>query len=82
MPTGGTLQNLTVATNSNLNVQITVMVYVNGNPTSMTCNFTSNGCVDTHTWPVNAGDTVTVVASTTGSVPAGILTIRAAWEKQ
>jgi hypothetical protein len=83
MPTGGTLQNLAVATNSSLGIPITVTVYVDGNATTLTCTFSANGCSDTsHTWMVNPGDTVVVVASTTGSVSTGTLTIRAAWEKQ
>jgi hypothetical protein len=83
MPSAGTLQNLTAATNSSLGIQVTLTVYVNGSATSMTCNFTSNGCIDhSDTWLVNAGDTVSVVASNGGSVPAGTLSIHVALEKQ
>jgi hypothetical protein len=84
MPSAGTLQNLTVASNSGLGIPITVTVYVNGVATGVTCSFTSNGCSDnSDTVAVSALNTVVVgVSTTSGSIPAGTLSIHVALEKQ
>jgi hypothetical protein len=82
IPSAGTLQNLTVASNANGAYPITVSVYVNGVITTLGCTITANICADNlDTVNVLAGQTVAVQLST-ASATAGSLSIHASLEKQ
>jgi len=76
LPSGGVLQNFTVRAffaNAPVGIQVSLQVYVNSNPTAMTCTFTTVtgtfetvGCADTiDAITVNAGDSI--VAGMTSS---------------
>jgi len=84
VPSAGTLQNLRVLTATQGAI---VTVYVNGNPSPLTCTVAGTGpapgskCSDTsHTVSVSAGDLVTVQAVTTSA--ASIEFTQVSLEKQ
>jgi hypothetical protein len=85
IPSAGTLQNLTVASNALVGSYppILVSVYINGVVTNIGCTInSSNTCADnTDSAAVNPGDRVAVELSAS-SVPAGNLSVHVSLEKQ
>jgi hypothetical protein len=77
MPSGGTLQRLTVAAGTGSGI---AFVYVNGTQTSITCTISAGACSDTtHTATVVAGDVVGIAIA---PLDAPTANVRASIEKK
>jgi hypothetical protein len=61
MPRGGVLSNFAFQGLSGATTGFTVVLRVNGANTAITCvTGATNGCSDTHTVTINAGDLITI----------------------